>query len=508
VVPLKHKWKVLLIFSYIFYFINSGKYIIFILLSTLTIYFAGIILNRIDDGYNMARKALPKEQKKEYKELITWQKRAVCYTIVILNFGILVFLKYAGFLSDTVHSIFSIFHLNVIVPTHNLLLPLGISFYTMSAASYVIDVYRGKYRGSEQLGKVALFLVFFPHIVEGPIGRFDLLADQLYEGHSFDYRNMTFGFQRVWWGLFKKMVIADRANMYVNTIFNNYTEYTGIYVIVGVLLYTLQLYAEFSGCMDIVIGSAQMFGITMSENFEQPFISKTVSEFWRRWHMTLGTWFKDYVFYSVSLSKTFVKFSKKVRSKYNDFLGTFIPTAIAMFAVWFGTGIWHGASWKYVMYGLYYYLIMIIGLLTEPLFKKLYEKLHVNRNGKIYHFLQMVRTFIFVNIGMMIFRADNLKIFGHMFVSMFKGFSLDAISYGDLFDVRLDVHDFVLLLFGALLLLVIGLYKEQGHYIREELAEKNVVLRWIVYYVLVFSVVILGAYGYGYDIAGFIYAQF
>jgi D-alanyl-lipoteichoic acid acyltransferase DltB (MBOAT superfamily) len=304
------------------------------------------------------------------------------------------------------------------------------------------------------------------------------------------------------------MVIADRANMYVNTIFDNYTEYTGLYVIVGVLLYTLQLYAEFSGCMDIVIGSAQMFGITMSENFEQPFISKTVSEFWRRWHMTLGTWFKDYVFYSVSLSKTFVKFSKKVRSKYNDFLGTFIPTAIAMFAVWFGTGIWHGASWKYVVYGLYYYLIMIIGLLTEPLFKKLYEKLHVNRNGKIYHFLQMVRTFIFVNIGMMIFRADNLKIFGHMFVSMFKGFSLDAISYGDLFDVRLDVHDFVLLLFGALLLLVIGLYKEQGHHIREELAEKNVVLRWAVYYVLIFSVIILGAYGYGYDIAGFIYAQF
>jgi D-alanyl-lipoteichoic acid acyltransferase DltB (MBOAT superfamily) len=508
VVPLKHKWKVLLIFSYIYYFINSGKYIIFILFSTLTIYLAGLVLNKIDDGYNMARKSLPKEQKKEYKELITWQKRAVCYTIVVLNFAILIYLKYAGFLSDTVHNILSIIHLNVTLPTHNLMLPLGISFYTMSATSYVIDVYRGKYRASDNLGKVALFLVFFPHIVEGPIGRFDLLADQLYEGHKFDYRKFTFGFQLIFWGLFKKMVIADRANMYVNEIFNNHSEYTGLYVVVGMLLYTLQLYAEFSGCMDIVTGSAQMFGVTLSENFERPFISKTVSEFWRRWHMTLGAWFKDYVFYSVSLSKTFARFSKKIRAKYNDFLGTFVPTAIAMFVVWFGTGIWHGASWKYVIYGLYYYLIMVLGLLTEPLFKKLFEKLHVNRAGNIYKLLQLVRTFIFVNIGMMIFRADNLKIFGQMFISMFKDFSFEAVKYGGLFEVGCDAKDFALLIFGALVMFVVGLYKEKGHHIREELAGQNIVIRWAVYYVLAFSVVILGAYGSGYDVVGFIYAQF
>ena len=149
-----------------------------------------------------------------------------------------------------------------------------------------------------------------------------------------------------------------------------------------------------------------------------------------------------------------------------------IPTSIAMLAVWFGTGIWHGASWKYIMYGIYYCVIMILGLLTEPLFKKLFEKLHVNREGKIYKALQVVRTFCFVNIGMLMFRADNLKVFGEMFVSMFKNISFDAIKYGNLFEVRIDVYDFVLLLFGAVVLLLVGLYKEQGHHIREEIASK------------------------------------
>lgn len=238
--------------------------------------------------------------------------------------------------------------------------------------------------------------------------------------------------------------------MYVNQIFNFHDQYDGLYVIIGMLLYTLQLYAEFSGCMDIVRGSAQMFGIEMSENFARPFISKTVSEFWRRWHMTLGAWFKDYVFYTISLSKAFMKLSKKTREKFNAFFATLIPTSIAMLAVWFGTGIWHGASWKYVMYGIYYCLIMILGLLTEPLFRKLFEKMHVNREGKIYKALQVVRTFIFVNIGMLMFRADDLKIFGQMFISMFRNLSWDPIRYGELFDVRIGMSDFLLLLFGAI----------------------------------------------------------
>lgn len=251
-----------------------------------------------------------------------------------------------------------------------------------------------------------------------------------------------------------------------------------------------------------------MFGIGLSENFNQPFMSKTVSEFWRRWHMTLGAWFKDYVFYSVSLSKPFVKLSKKTREHMNTFFATFVPMSIAMFIVWFGTGIWHGASWKYVMYGLYYWAIMVIGLLMEPLFKKLYGKMNVDRQGKVYRLLQVVRTFIFVNVGMLMFRADDLTAFGHMFVSMFRGFTFADLTNGTLLGMKLDMADFAVLAVGALILFLVGLYKEKGHQIRAELATKNIVLRWAVYYVLLFGVIILGAYGKGYEVAGFIYAQF
>ena len=470
IVPLKHRWKVLLAFSYLFYFINSGRYIIFI--------------------------------------LIGWQKKCVCVCVVLVNVGILVFLKYSVFLGQVFTDVLGLIHINVENPMYQRMMPLGISFYTLSAVSYIVDVYRGKYRASDKFGKVALFLAFFPHIVEGPIARFDLVGEQMYEGHRFSYENMTMGLQLILWGFFKKIVIADRANMYVNQIFDNYASYTGLPVVVGMLLYTLQLYAEFSGCMDIVRGSAQMFGIGLSENFNQPFISKTVSEFWRRWHMTLGAWFKDYVFYSVSLSKPFVKLSKKTREHMNTFFATFVPMSIAMFIVWFGTGIWHGASWKYVMYGLYYWAIMVIGLLMEPLFKKLYEKMNVDRQGKIYRLLQVVRTFIFVNVGMLMFRADDLTAFGHMFVSMFRGFTFADLTNGTLLGMKLDMADFVVLTVGALILFLVGLYKEKGHQIRAELATKNIVLRWAVYYVLLFGVIILGAYGKGYEVAGFIYAQF
>ena len=293
IVPLKHRWKVLLAFSYLFYFINSGRYIIFILFGSLTIYVGGLLINKIDDGCSMARKALPKESKKEYKALIGWQKKCVCVCVVLVNVGILVFLKYSVFLGQVFTDVLGLIHINVENPMYQRMMPLGISFYTLSAVSYIVDVYRGKYRASDKFGKVALFLAFFPHIVEGPIARFDLVGEQMYEGHRFSYENMTMGLQLILWGFFKKIVIADRANMYVNQIFDNYASYTGLPVVVGMLLYTLQLYAEFSGCMDIVRGSAQMFGIGLSENFNQPFISKTVSEFWRRWHMTLGAWFKD-----------------------------------------------------------------------------------------------------------------------------------------------------------------------------------------------------------------------
>lgn len=506
VVPKRHKWKALLAFSYIFYLVNSGKYIVYLLAATLAIYIAGLLINKVDDGFVMAKKSLPKEERKKYKESIVWQKKCVCVCAALFCLGVLVWLKYSVFIADVFVSALGLLHIQVENPVSAMVLPLGISFYTLSAVSYVTDVYRGKYRASENLGEVSLFLAFFPHIVEGPIARFDKVGRSLYEGHDFSYENMTMGLQLMLWGFFKKIVIADRANMYVNQAFGSYADYSGLCVVVAMLLYTLQLYAEFSGCMDIARGSACMYGVELDENFRQPFMSKTVSEFWRRWHMTLGAWFKEYVFYPVSLSKPLVKLSRLMREHANAFAATFVPMSIAMFVTWFGTGIWHGASWKYVMYGLYYWLIMTIGQLIAPVSGKILSDRV--RGGRLYGAFQVARTFVLVNIGMLMFRADDLSVFAKMLVSMFKGFSLRAAVDGSLLAVKLDACDFAVLAAGAALLALVGALKEKGHDIRRELAGMNIGLRWACYYALLFCVIIFGAYGRGYETAGFIYGQF
>ena len=501
--PKKFKWTVLLTASYVFYFLNSGKLIVFLLLSTASVYFAGIFLNRINDTAALAKKGLEKEEKKQVKALVNWQKRAVVTSAVGFIFGILLILKYSAFFARSLNSAFGFLHLKEL----KFMLPLGISYYTLQAAGYIIDVYRGKYRASENFGKVALFLSFFPQIVEGPIGRFDLLADPLYEGHSFDYDRVCKGVQLIFWGLFKKMVIADRANIFVSQVFDNYKNYSGSIILLGGLLYTLQIYAEFSACMDIVTGSAELFGVPLSKNFERPFFSKSVGEFWRRWHITLGAWLRDYVFYSVSLSKPFMKLSKFAKTHFNEFLGSLVPASFAMFFTWFGIGFWHGAGWKYIVYGLYYYAVMMAGMYLEPLFEKVFSALKIKRDSRPLNAFRILRTVVIVIGGMMLFRADTVGVWGYMLKSIFTsfcagGFLKTAVSLG------MDKQDFFIIAVGSALMLVISLLQEKGIKVRDSLARQKLPVRWCAYAALIMAVVIFGAYGAGYDAVDFIYGQF
>lgn len=508
VMPKKFRWTILLLASYIFYYIYSNTLIVYLLISTLSVYLAGIFLGRIIDGYESVKKTLPKEERKTLTEKVTRQKKLVVLITLLLNFGILAYLKYFNFFGDNINFILPRIGVRSVMSTRKIILPLGISFYTLQAISYVIDVYRGKCKADYNLGRIALFLSFFPQIVEGPIGRYDQLADQLYEGHSFDYKSFTFGGQLLIWGLFKKMVIADRANVLVRTVFSSSQTYSGVVVAAAVFFYTLQIYAEFSGCMDMVTGSAQMFGINLAKNFERPFFSKSVSEFWRRWHMTLGAWMRDYILYTSTLSSWFMKLNKKLRKHSSHFFSKLLPSIIPMLLVWLFCGIWHGASWKYVVYGLYYYFIMVLGMAFEPLFAKLFSHLKFNRSGKVYGVFQLIRTFILVNIGMLIFRAPQLKTAFSMFISIFTGFSLNALNNGTMMRLGLDIPDYFVLGGGALIIFLVGLFQEKGYSLRETISDKNIALRWCVYFAAIFAVIIFGAYGAGYSAVDFIYAQF
>lgn len=506
-VPKKFKWTVLLISSYIFYWINSKRLIIFLLLSTVAVYFAGVFLNRINDTASLAKKGLEKEEKKQVKTLVNWQKKAVVALAVGFVFGLLLVLKYSSFFAHTANSAAGLLHLKPNFKELKFMLPLGISYYTLQASGYIIDVYRGKYRASENFGKVALFLSFFPQIVEGPIGRFDLLADPLYEGHSFDYDRLCKGVQLILWGLFKKMVIADRVNIFVAEVFGSFRYYSGSIILLAGVLYTVQIYAEFSGCMDIVTGSAEIFGVPLSKNFERPFFSKSVNEFWRRWHITLGAWLRDYVFYSVSLSKPFMKLSKSAKKHFNEFLGSLVPASFALFFTWLGIGFWHGAGWKYIVYGLYYYAIMMAGMYLEPLFAGAFSALKINRDSKPLNILRVARTVILVVGGMMLFRADTVGVWCGMLKSVFTafgagGFLKTALSLG------MDKQDFLITALGVLIMLIISILQEKGIKVRDSLARQRIPVRWTVYACLVLAVVIFGAYGPGYDAVDFIYGQF
>ena len=422
ITPKKIKWLVLLIASYIFYFLNSTKLIVFILITTLSIYYVALIIGKIDKNTKEKVKNIEeKDVKKVIKAKANGKKKLVLLIGILLNLGILIFIKYSSFIGENINSLLKIMNINATIPLTKYILPLGISYYTLQAISYIIDVYRQKIEPDKNLGRVALFVSFFPQMVEGPIGRYDRLANSLYEPHKITYTNLTFGIQLMLWGYFKKMVIADRAAMYVNYVFSHNANYSGLIIVLAIVLYTLQIYTEFSGGIDIVRGVAQIFGINLDQNFERPFFSKSVDEFWRRWNITLGTWLKDYVFYPVSLSKLSMKITsacgKKLKTSY---VSKIIPLILPLLCVWLGNGFWHGAGWKYVIYGLYYFAIMMIGKFLAPVGNWLIKIFKINTDKKGYQRWQIIRTTIFVCFGMLIFRADTLGIAGTMFKSIFN----------------------------------------------------------------------------------------
>lgn len=503
IMPQKAKWWVLLAGSYIFYFVSSKGHIIPIILSTVSIWLLGLLIQKINDDFKAKRKELKKEERKAFKQQCKKKKSMIMALGVLFNIGILLVLKYSNFFIDTTNFLFGADFANV-----RLIQPLGISFYTLQAVSYVADVNRGKYEAQRNGFKLALYLSFMLTVVEGPVARYDSLSGQIYEGKRNNAHDLVYGAQRVVWGLFKKIVIADRAAEFVSAVFDDSANYSGVVVLGAILFYTLQLYCEFSGVMDIMCGLAEMLGIKLPENFNRPFFAKTINEFWQRWHISLGSWLRDYIFYPISLSKGFMSLTKKTRDKFNPYYASLIPTSIALFFVWFGNGFWHGAGWKYIVYGLYYYVLMMIGLFLEPVFAKLCEALKINRTSRLYGIFQIFRTFIIVNIGMLIFRADSLKQAAAMFKSIFTSFDLTAVVPGHSNGLGLDIKDYIILFIGVIIVFAVSYLGEKGIDIRQKISKLPLYLRFIIYLAMIFVIIIFGAYGEGYGVVDLIYANF
>lgn len=509
VLPRRWRWVVLLAASYVFAWLSSGKLMLYMVGAAVITYAGGRALGALDARRSRKPEGETREERKARRAQIDRWKKAVVVASTIGDLAILVVLKYGGFLAGILDGARAALGLPALFGTATTVaLPLGISFYTLMAVSYLVDVYRGKYPACRNLGTVALYVGFFPQLNEGPIGRFDELADQLRAGELAHGSRLAYTCQLMAWGLVKKLVIADRLNPLVGELFTNHANYSGVMVVLAAVLYTVQLYADFSGVVDIARGSAELFGVTMAPNFQQPFFSHSVNEFWRRWHMSLGSWLRDYVFYPVSLSRPVRRISKWARKHLSSYAAGLLVSLPSLLAVWMVCGIWHGAAWKYVAYGLYYCVIVLVGTAAEPLSRRLLGALGIDREGRGWQRFAVVRTNVLVCLGMMLFRADSLHAFREMCASLFARPGLEPLAGGTWLMHGTDALDMLVVVVGAVAMLVVDVLREHGYELRPALTEHGIRRSYAAFAGLACVALVFGAYGAGYIPVPSIYAGF
>ena len=414
---------------------------------------------------------------------------------IVLNLGILFFFKYYAFTAETIEKIFALFRVSVRIPTFDVLLPVGISFYTFQALGYVIDVFRGEIAAEKNILRYALFVSFFPQLVAGPIERSKNLMHQIYEPHAFDADRVKKGLLLMGWGFFQKLVLADRIAILVTAVYDNYTEYSGLQILLATVLFAFQIYCDFGGYSDIAVGAARVMGFTLTKNFKSPYYATSVSEFWRNWHISLTTWFRDYIYIPLGGNRC-----GRLR-KYFNILLTFTAS-----------GLWHGAELSYMVWGAVNGLYQIAGDLTRPLRSGLREKLHIRTECGSYRLVQRIVTFVFVDFAWLFFRADSLTAALRMLRHSVT--HLDIISFFDpekllgINTMVLSEKNFFVMLLGLLFLMWVDNRKKQGTDFHGILARQNIWFRWLVYYGLIFVILIFGIYGPQYDASAFIYFQF
>ncbi|MBR0140603.1 MAG: MBOAT family protein [Firmicutes bacterium] len=465
IAPKKIRWLLLLAASCCFYASAGRGAAIYLGVTVLTTYGAGL--------------AMPKIEGKKRRRLLT---ALVC----LINFGLLGLVKYSGL---------------------GLIMPLGISFYTFQSIGYVVDCGRGKQVPEKNPLKYALFVSFFPQMVQGPVSRYGQLAPQLLEGRPFDARKVKYGIQLAMWGYMKKMIIADRAGVIVSKVFSEHLDFQGSVTVMAVLMYSIQIYCDFSGGIDIARGAAEMLGIELTENFRRPIFAQSLSEYWRRWHISLGSWMKDYVFYPLVLSRPFVLLGGATRKTFKGRLGKIIPTALATFAVYFIIGIWHGAGLKYLAFGLWNGCLISLSQLFEGASVKIKKFLRLKESNVLLVTFRTLRTFLLVFIGRYFTRADDLPAALSMLKRSLLSFDIAEIQ-GCWLDLGLQFRDYMIIGAGVLVLLIIELYQERNGSFRERLEDRSPFVQWLYIVVPLVLIYFLAIDRSDYIAPEFIYKQF
>ena len=521
----EYRWTVLLAASYFFYIYNSYRYTAFILFTTVTIFLAGRYMTEVSEKAKAELKAnkgvWDRDEKKAFKKSVETKKKRILAATLVINFGILFVIKYLNFLAG------GLMHL-MGAPAHDaqiisIILPLGISFYTFQATGYLIDVYRETAEAEQNIFKFALFVSFFPQIIQGPISSYTKLHHQLIEPHDIDWLNFKHGVMIISWGLFKKIVIADCAWIGIKAYYDNggiygmpdFDGFGGTMVLFISLMYALQLYADFSGGIDISRGICRILGIDLEMNFRQPYFSKSIGEYWRRWHITLGAWMKNYVFYPVAMSEMSRNISKAIagssfgKTPAGKHLSKVFTTAMASFIVFLLVGIWHGANSKYIAFGVWNGFIIMLSAMLEPVYDRMRKALHINKEAAWWKLFQMARTFLIVLVGYIFDIADNFTNAMQMMFKIVSDQNLGVFMQQlPMLGMRKTAYLTIMMSSMILLYMSIRLERTQLDTPAELLERRSGFIQWAALFILIMIILVFGTYGPAFDPAEFIYMQF
>ena len=461
-IPEKMRYLWLLAVSYYFYMCWNAEYALLLLFSTAVTYFGALAVERFQ------------------------AKKVFLAMTVCANLAVLFVFKYFDFALDNLNEILTGLHMTPVTPGFGLLLPVGISFYTFQALGYTIDVYRKEIRAEKNFLRYALFVSFFPQLVAGPIERSKNLLEQLKTGKRFDYMRMRKGLIIMLWGYFLKLVIADRAAIFVNAVYGDTDLYGGMYLFVASLLFAVQIYCDFAGYSTIARGAAMVMGFRLTENFEAPYFAKSVAEFWRRWHISLSGWFRDYLYIPLGGNR------KGTLRKYLNLMLVFLAS-----------GLWHGAAWNYVVWGGLNGAYQVAG----GCLRAWREKWNWSRKKGLKDGHPVI-TFILIDFSWIFFRADNVQSAFENIGSILTMRNFDILTNGELFTLGLNRYHFLFLLFAIFLLWTADFFRYKNVDIFTWIEERNVAVRYGIYLCLFCMVVLFGIYGVGYEASQFIYFQF
>lgn len=462
----KRKNLFLLIASYYFYMSWNAKYLILLIISTIITFFSGILLekNKIN-------------------------KKIILFLTIFLNLVILFYFKYFNFGFELIKSILSIFNISIKNKTFDILLPVGISFYIFQALSYTIDVYRKKVKAEKNFVNYALFVSFFPQLVAGPIERSKNLLNQFSKPKKFEEEKFISGLILIIWGLFLKIVLADRMSLFIDIVYNNYSYFSGMYLIVATILFAFQLYCDFYGYSVIARGSARMLGVELMDNFKYPYLSTSVKSFWKRWHISLTTWFKDYLYVPLGGNR-----KGKIR------------TYINILIVFLLSGLWHGADLSFVMWGVINGFYYIIGDVINPLKEKI-NSISIF-NNKIFNVFEVIITFLLIDFSYIFFRSKNIHEAFKIIISIFKTNNFNIIFDESIYYCRLNQSNFIVVLVSLLILLIVDYLKYKNMEISDYISKQKSIIISTFIIVSVCIILIFGIYGPAFNSNDFIYFQF